>query len=170
VNYALVSNRRRSSLRRNNAGMDKAIGQRFATISRAPLFGRIKRHYDKPKTMVWYGEASYPKHVGKMNAAKAREYAERLGVLVPNTLIGSVGSAAMTDKTGSEYQLVETTPGKRMWDSSYPVTVSAYQTTGYIRDFKLGGIALSKAKAKIGTKLYGTKQFGGAPKKRRRAR
>lgn len=173
VNYALVSNRRRrhSRIRRNSAAIRRAIGQEFASKHKGPLVGRIKRLYDRPSKLTYYGAPAYRKSFGKLKAPEAKKYARRLGALVANTLIGSVptGYAAHIAQS-PRHQVVETSEGSRMWNASYPITISAYQTTGYVRDFKLGGVAKYKARAKKGTKLYGTRDFGSAPRKRRAAR
>jgi hypothetical protein len=73
-----------------------------------------------------------------------------------NTLIRGVGQKAVSTKLSpAMYQLVETTEDGRMWHASYPITVASYMTTGYLRDFKLGGIAKRKAKMAPGTRIEG---------------
>lgn len=149
--------------------MNASIGRGFAKLGRPPLVGRIKRIYDKPQT-TYFGAPAYLKKFGKLKRADAKRYAKRLGALVANTLVGSIPSKYASHKVGHPSQVVETHRGSRMWNASYPITVSAYQTTGYIRDFKFGGIAKRKAYAKKGARLYGTRNFGRAPIKRRHSR
>jgi len=175
VNYAIVSNRRsrrrasrrvRSNrrrsrgaagrghrIRRNSAAMRRAIAKEFASAHKPPMVGRIKRLFDKPSRLTYFGPATYSKKFGKLKAAEAQKYARRLG-LVANTLVGAVRSG-VGQRVGSPYQIVETSEGSRMWDASYPITVAAYQTQGYVRDFKLGGIAKRKALAPRGTRFSG---------------
>jgi len=160
-NYALVSNRRRShrrhsrGMRRNSAAVRAAIGRGFAQRHQAPLAGRIKRIFDKPSQITYYGAPAYRKSFGKLKSADAKRYAKRLGALVANTLVGGLTSKYASHKVGHPSQVVETRQGSRMWNASYPITVSAYQTTGYIRDFKFGGIAKRKANAAKGTRFTG---------------
>ena len=170
-NYALVSNsRRRASrrlrsngrrrhsrrgMRRNSAAVRAAIGRGFAQRHQAPLAGRIKRIFDKPSQITYYGAPAYRKSFGKLKSADAKRYAKRLGALVANTLVGGLTSKYASHKVGHPSQVVETRQGSRMWNASYPITVSAYQTTGYIRDFKFGGIAKRKANAAKGTRFTG---------------
>jgi hypothetical protein len=171
VNYALVSNSRRRhsrklrsngrrrhsrrGMRRNSAAVRAAIGRGFAQRHQAPLAGRIKRIFDKPSQITYYGAPAYRKSFGKLKSADAKRYAKRLGALVANTLVGGLTSKYASHKVGHPSQVVETRQGSRMWNASYPITVSAYQTTGYIRDFKFGGIAKRKANAAKGTRFTG---------------
>jgi hypothetical protein len=93
------------------------------------------------------------RHSRRMRANSRRRYSRRLHA---NTLIRGVGPKAATTKLANDmYQLVETTEGSRMWDASYPITVAGYMTTGYLRDFKLGGVALDKADMRPGTSIKG---------------
>ena len=180
-----VRSNRRTSRRvyanKLTAGERTAIGKSFATKQRAPLMGRIKRMFDLPSKVVYFGEKAYPAKFGTIPQEKAddlafrifavdpeRERGRRGGALAqnrrrssrrrrrlhPNTLIGGVGRKAVGTKLSPAiYQLVETTDGSRMDRASYPITVAGYMTTGYIRDFKLGGIAKRKAKMAPGTRI-----------------
>jgi len=140
-------------IRRNSAAMRRAIAKEFASAHKPPMVGRIKRLFDKPSRLTYFGPATYSKKFGKLKAAEAQKYARRLG-LVANTLVGAVRSG-VGQRVGSPYQIVETSEGSRMWDASYPITVAAYQTQGYVRDSKLGGIAKRKALAPRGTRFSG---------------
>jgi hypothetical protein len=166
-----------------SAGERTAIGKSFATKQRAPLMGRVKRVFDLPSKILYFGEKAYPAKFGAIPQRDADEFALQLFAvdperergrrggggaqlaenprrssrrrrLHPNTLIRGVGQKAVSTKLSpAMYQLVETTEGGRMWDASYPITVAGYMTTGYLRDFKLGGIAKRKAKMAPGTRI-----------------
>jgi hypothetical protein len=180
-------------MRRNpGENFEKAIGKSFATKQRTPLMGRVKRVFDLPSKVFYYGEKAYPKKFGTIPKADADAYAAMLGYEPPrrraaapameqnrrrrsrrmhsnarrssrylraNTLIRGVGEKAIATKLApGMYQLVETTENSRMWDASYPITVAGYMTTGYLRDFKLGGIAKTKAKMQPGTRIPAAKK------------
>jgi hypothetical protein len=183
-----VRSNRRTSRRvyanKLTAGERTAIGKSFATKQRAPLMGRIKRVFDLPSKILYFGEKAYPAKFGAIPQGEADAIALQIFAvdperaralrgrgraqlaenrrrgsrrrLHPNTLISGVGQKAVGTKLApTMYQLVETTEGGRMWDASYPITVAGYMTTGYLRDFKLGGIAKRKAKMAPGTRIKG---------------
>jgi hypothetical protein len=173
-------------MRRNPAeAFGKAIGKSFAIKQRTPLMGRVKRVFDLPSKVVYFGDKAYPKKFGTIPKTDADAFAAMLGYEPPrraaapameqnrrrrmhsnarrssrylraNTLIRGVGEKAIATKLApGMYQLVETTDGSRMWNASYPITVAGYMTTGYLRDFKLGGIAKTKAKMQPGARIKG---------------
>ena len=152
----LRSNKRHSrKIRRNSAAMHASIARGFARLHKPPMVGRIKRLFDKPSKVTYYGAPAYLKKFGKIKPADAKRYARKLGVLVANTLVGGLSPKYASHRVGHPSQVVETSEGSRMWNASYPITVSAYQTTGYIRDFKFGGIAKKKANAARGVRFKG---------------
>lgn len=163
------------------------IGESFLNKRRTPFMGRVKRVFDLPSDLTYYGSRAYSKKFGTIPPAWADAYArDYFGVAVPkrrtsrrraaaaeaplaanrrrsrrlypNTLIRAVADKAIEVAPKGVvpmYQLVETTEGGRMWRKSYPITVAGYMTTGYLRDFKLGGIALRKAQMAPGTRISG---------------
>jgi len=162
----------------------KALGKSFATKQRAPLMGRVKRVFDLPSKILYFGEKAYPAKFGAIPQGEADAIAlqifavdperARRGLrergeaqlaenrrrssrrIYPNTLIRGVTRKAVgTQLAPTMYQLVETTEGGRMWEASYPITVAGYMTTGYLRDFKLGGVAKRKANMSPGTRIKG---------------
>lgn len=159
----------------------KALGKSFATKQRAPLMGRVKRVFDLPSTVLYFGERAYPAKFGAIPRREADAIALQIFAvdperarrgrggaqlaenrrrssrrIYPNTLIRGVTRKAVgTQLAPTMYQLVETTEGSRMWGASYPITVAGYMTTGYLRDFKLGGVALDKADMRPGTRIKG---------------
>jgi hypothetical protein len=182
-------------MRRNPAeAFGKAIGKSFAIKQRTPLMGRVKRVFDLPSQVLYFGDKAYPPKFGTIPKPDADAFAlDIFGVdpesarrgrgaalaqnrrrrsrrsrrmhsnarrssryLRANTLIRGVGEKAIATKLApGMYQLVETTDGSRMWNASYPITVAGYMTTGYLRDFKLGGIAKTKAKMQPGARIKG---------------
>ena len=142
---------------------DKAYPKKFGTIPKADADAYAAMLGYEPPRRRAAAPAMEQNRRRRLhsNARRSSRY------LRANTLIRGVGEKAIATKLApGMYQLVETTEGSRMWDASYPITVAGYMTTGYLRDFKLGGIALRKANLRKGKPIDSLYQ---APAKKRKA-